>query len=674
LAGGGAHLRLLVGDGAQTAEAIGFRFGDYAELLAFTQAQIDLACTIQTHQWGGAESIQLVVVGLATPGVDLGAIATDTGAVLARLFARADDYLDGHLVEVEQAPAFHTKVVGVTFDGRQAILPAVRPGEFLQLIRDPGNPVDPHAIKVCLADGRQLGFLRAALSARLAPAIDAGARYSATAASVTGGGDRAHGLNIYVVREASWSAEASERAAPWVRHPSGPGFADWLSVRLYRGRALSAPQRDVIGALLSGERVVGRFGPGRGLAGIAAMGAAALTARGDGPVMIVLPRVADVEAWRGLMDAWCRDIGLRAGMLHGAMAARDTAWSSSAWERGEVDVLLASTSWAVEHAPASRAVVVALDGLSFGEDLAALLDRYGERVRLVLGTAPLDHLERAAVRLRMGRVVTDPTPRVNLRVVDRRGRPDSEITLTTGLRPERTLVVAADARAGVAAARELRARHPGMADRIAYYHDGLPGTLRRVLEDLFAAGQITTLVTGTHLVDPSLPVDVARVIAIGLPTDRLLAADLLGAGGLGGRTAVVELGFGAEALEAIQAAVETRFPTREMLARCYHRLRERFHGGSWTSTGGVPAGVEDQALSAAAIGSCLDVFVEAGVLTREGGDDSGIGYALIDPNDRVDLDRSLRYREGVRARTAWKDLREWATGPVAAILADLARS
>lgn len=285
----------------------------------------------------------------------------------------------------------------------------------------------------------------------------------------------------------------------------------------------------------------------------------------------------------------------------------------------------------------------------------------------------MERLQEAAARLRLDRVVSDPAPRVNLRVVDRRGRPEAHITPATGPRSERTLVVAAGPRASVAVARGLRERHPEIADRIAYYHDGLPATLRRVLEDLFAAGQITTLVAGTHLVDPSLPTDVPRIVAAGLPLDRFLAADLLGAGGVGGHTAVVELGYGTDALAGVQTAVEMGFPSRETLARCYHRLRERLHDGSWTWADGVPVDLGDPTLPAAAIASCLEVFVEAGILTREGDEGSVTRYALIGPDERVDLRRSLRYREGVRARSAWNDLRAWATGPASAILADLAR-
>jgi single-stranded-DNA-specific exonuclease len=120
LVGDGSHLRLVVTDGSRTADAIAFRQADRVELLAFTQARVDLACTLERDRWNDGDLVQLVVEDLRTPGVDTDAVATDAAQVLDRLFARADDYLDLRLDAVEQATAFNTKVVGVTFSGKNS--------------------------------------------------------------------------------------------------------------------------------------------------------------------------------------------------------------------------------------------------------------------------------------------------------------------------------------------------------------------------------------------------------------------------------------------------------------------------------------------------------------------------------------------------------------------------
>jgi len=66
-----------------------------------------------------------------------------------------------------------TKVAGVTFDGRQAVVARLCVGEEIQLRREPANPFDPNAIRVERLDGHQIGFLNRHLAAQLAPFFDA---------------------------------------------------------------------------------------------------------------------------------------------------------------------------------------------------------------------------------------------------------------------------------------------------------------------------------------------------------------------------------------------------------------------------------------------------------------------------------------------------------------------
>lgn len=672
LVGGGAHLRLLVSDGARTAEAIAFRHGDRAEMLAFTQARLEVAYTIEEDRWRESPAVQMVVADLQTPGLDPSAVTANTGALVRRLFERADDYLDPHRREVEEAPAFHTKVVGVTFEGRQALLPLVRSGEPLRLVRDPRNPRDPHAIQVCLGDGRQLGFLRAGLAARLAPAMDAGARYAAIATALTGGGDRAWGVSIQVHRATAGEddAPASDRPGGWV---PGPGLCDRLVATLGRGRPLSAQQQEVIAALLAGGSAAIRQGPGQGLLVTAVMAAVALTAAGARPVLVVLPRADVADAWHGLAGPWLRATGLRTAAAHGLLAAPGAAEIRAAWDRGELDVLFASALWVQQWQRRAGSVIAVADSLLADEDLALLGDGGCGRVRLVTGPAAREILARAAQAVGADHLAAEAPPRAGLRVMDRRGGGAGEIALVVG-RPgqDRTLVLAGDASASVAIARDLRGRHPELADRIAYYHTGLPAALRRALEDLFAAGQLSALVTGAYLAAPALPDGLTRVVAAGLPADPLLAADALGSGAPAGGRCVVELHYDPRALDAVQDALEARYPSREALARCYHELRAYSRGRAWTWDEPAAAPPEIDA-SPEHLSACLAVLIEAGVVAREDAEGSRARYSLLDPGGRGDLARSLRYREGLRVRAAWAALRAWATGPAAAILADLAR-
>lgn len=103
---------------------------------------------------------------------------------------------------------FFTKIHGVSHGNRQKLLKQLRPGQPLQLIREPNNPHDHNAIMVCVTSGllrrsQQLGYLSADIAERYAPHLDAGGNMSATVSQVTGGGGwlwwkKSYGCNIVV--------------------------------------------------------------------------------------------------------------------------------------------------------------------------------------------------------------------------------------------------------------------------------------------------------------------------------------------------------------------------------------------------------------------------------------------------------------------------------------------
>ena len=94
---------------------------------------------------------------------------------------------------------FYTKIVGVSFDGRQRLIRQTRVGESLSLVRDPNNQYDRNAIMVLNSSGNQLGFISKEVASNLAYNMDSGARYTATVSAITGTnpGD-VMGVNILV--------------------------------------------------------------------------------------------------------------------------------------------------------------------------------------------------------------------------------------------------------------------------------------------------------------------------------------------------------------------------------------------------------------------------------------------------------------------------------------------
>jgi hypothetical protein len=65
-----------------------------------------------------------------------------------------------------------TRVAGVTFDGRQAVIARLSIGEEILLKREPTNPYDRNAICVERSDGQQIGYINRCLASTLAPFFD----------------------------------------------------------------------------------------------------------------------------------------------------------------------------------------------------------------------------------------------------------------------------------------------------------------------------------------------------------------------------------------------------------------------------------------------------------------------------------------------------------------------
>ena len=124
------------------------------------------------------------------------------------------------------ARTFRTPLRGHAFAG-PAPAEALVAGRAVTLVREPGNPADPHAVSVWLADDDgqawRIGYLDRTVAARLAPRLDAGAR----AAAVLDGwieepGGRWERPLIQIEFEADGALadeERTVRAAVWGRPP-----------------------------------------------------------------------------------------------------------------------------------------------------------------------------------------------------------------------------------------------------------------------------------------------------------------------------------------------------------------------------------------------------------------------------------------------------------------------
>ncbi|HET8998017.1 MAG TPA: DHHA1 domain-containing protein, partial [bacterium] len=654
--GDGRHLRLDVSDGAAILEAIGFGMAAPAELLTFTEVPVDLA-VIPEFDPLHPERVRLRVVALDVPGIDPEQMLTDTGALIDRLFARSAEYLaEARDSAAEDAAVLYSKVVGVTFDGRQQIVGTLRPGDRLRLIREPANPHDPHAVQVVTPDGRALGYLRARLAGRLAPSIDGGARYRATVAAVTGGGDRSSGINILLEREDESSESPCGDPPPgrptW-GHLDSRDRAERTTAHLRDRYALAPVHAEAVAAIVSGASAAITMPPGRGVASLLATAAAAAP-RDRGCALVVAPLRRQVVHRADQLRARLDPLGLRVYSAHGLQSVQDRERAASALRAGEADVVvvsweIAAAGWVETHA--DRIAMVLCDGIP-GSALPPLLEAArGAQLCLVNpgtpATAPV--------------LALDGAVRTGVRLIDRRGAADLDGLVEEVInRDEKCVVYATGREECVHLATRLRECAAGDG-RVAYLHGGLPGRVRQIIVQAFRENRIGVLVATPALDEETLPGDVRHVVVSSLPPDRGYLAEAVGMLGFDARPVSVTVGFRSDEIPGRRRALDGCAPDRAVLASLY-RVLAQWRGTrpfrwpddqTWAYLSGVSPGLVPSIVDAA-----LVILEEAGVVSREALD-NGAEFQCV-ATVRRDLAASLRYREGRREREAFELCAEWA--------------
>ena len=92
-----------------------------------------------------------------------------------------------------------TRVVGVTFEGRQAVVAKLHVGEEILLRREPYNPYDSNAIRVERLDREQIGYINRFLAADLASIFDShGECVSGTVTQLMGSQSAGYSLGVWI--------------------------------------------------------------------------------------------------------------------------------------------------------------------------------------------------------------------------------------------------------------------------------------------------------------------------------------------------------------------------------------------------------------------------------------------------------------------------------------------
>lgn len=112
---------------------------------------------------------------------------------------------------------YHSKLVGVTFEGRQEVISTLRGKEPLRVRREKDNKYDPKAVAVDVYKNDEwlpIGYIAKDKNTDISEALDAGETVFISIGSLTGGGDKAYGVNISLEYKMAPAKEEVKEDAP----------------------------------------------------------------------------------------------------------------------------------------------------------------------------------------------------------------------------------------------------------------------------------------------------------------------------------------------------------------------------------------------------------------------------------------------------------------------------
>lgn len=681
----GNHLKFVAFDGVSSVPAIAFRCRDIEELAA-VDAAVDVAFELDVDEWRGQRRVQMIVRDVHPRPADHDAPAAE---LVDDLFARADEIMAREeYAGIEEAPSFHTKLAGVTFEGRQDALARLAPGSPLRLVRQPDNEYDPNACALFDPRGDQVGFFNRRLAAALAPAVDSGIEYDVEVTEVTGGdGDgRSLGVNVLVSRrDAISTAEHDEELRAERRAALAALSADALDAELTRAfigdRPLHEAQSRSLAALASGANTLCVMATGRGKSLIFHLHAARTALRSARASVFVYPLRALVADQAFHLEEAFASVGLTVRTVTGetALGERDVAFQCL--KVGELDVVLTTPEFLHYHADrfaeTGRIGFVVVDeahhvGLARAghrpaySRLGDAIERLGSPTVLAVTATAGDEVA-ALIRETLGirEVVLDPTVRENLLIEDRRAGSDKDGYLAGLAAKGEKIVVYVNSRdKSVQIARMLRKRVPELAMRTAFYNGGLSRSVRHAVERAFRSGDVRLVVATSAFGEGVNIPDIRHVVLYHLPFNEVEFNQMAGRAGRDGAAARVHLLFGEKDARINEVILSTLAPERTDLVVLYRVLRElqRAEGDGFEITNAELAekcrrlekgcSLDDRSVSAG-----LGVFRDLGLVTGEG-HGAYRRLTVVPSAGKVELGESVRYAEGLDEIEQFQQFRE----------------
>jgi single-stranded-DNA-specific exonuclease len=618
---------------------------------------------------------------------DSTAVHDSAGAFVERIFAKSDEYLRDRYATIADAPRFHTKIAGVSFEGRQDTIAGLQAGATLELRREPSNPHDANAIAIHYGN-LQLGFLNKELAAHLAPLLDNGVRYRVRVASLTGGTqEKNRGVNVLLEREVVGPIAKRRDGKGLLFDRSGDeaGFAESVRTALIGACKPHEAQTAVLERIAAGKNTLAVFGTGRGKSFCFQYTAALRAFAAEGKTLVIYPLRALANDQHEALRRTLEPLGLRCFRANGSIENDEREDLFKALAEGSWDVVLATPEFLEFHRDAltgrsAPSFVVVDEAHHLAESrhrpayarLGATIDAFGAPQILALtATAGDDAFARIVEDLGIEAWAIDPTIRENLHVVDARATKDKlgylrELFGAAGSRErrERGIVYCNSRSEATKVAKQLRKL---LGDVVMFYHGTMPNSERLEIERLFREGALRVIVATSAFGEGIDLPDVRHVVLYHLNFDFGDFNQQAGRAGRDGEPARIHLLYGPHDRGLNEHLINLDAPSLPMLRELYRGMKSlarpslRLRSGQALGSGQavlrgdnstIASHVDIERAQVRTIAAALRIFADSN-LVEVGEDDSGRYVRFLPVRGRVDMQRNERYAEGEATREAF---------------------
>ncbi|HEY9179113.1 MAG TPA: helicase-related protein, partial [Candidatus Baltobacteraceae bacterium] len=557
---------------------------------------------------------------------------------------------------IGERDSFPTKIVGVSFEGRQDVVAGLKPGHELELTRQPDNPVDANAIAVHYGT-LQIGFLRKQIAKHLAPLIDGGILYTARIEHVTGGTQgKNFGVNIRVERASSGVAGAQPLTAP--------AAADHETLR----RALIGEgvphdaQNAVLARLEAGKNTLAVLGTGRGKSFCFQYPAAYRALESEQKTLVIYPLRALANDQFDALTRRFDGFGLRIFRANGSIAAEERSALMGALRSGSWDMVLATPEFLQFHreaftGPGAPSFVVVDEAHHIYESKhRAAYGKLGEtiaglgkpQILALTATAADDAFKAIVADLAIDAWVIDPTVRENLHVVDARGTKEKLAYLNRVFEePGKGIVYCNSRTEATKTADALRKR---LGNEVMFYHAGMPSPERAQVETRFRAGELRVIVATSAFGEGIDLPDVRNVVLYHLNFDFTEFNQQAGRAGRDGGAARIHLLFGDTDRRINEFIIDQEAPTLNVLRALYRGMKTLGANGTLRMTYvDIARTLELDKANERTVSTAVRIF-EDELLVETGIDDDGRYMRFLPVSGKVDLTKNERFAEGEAAR------------------------